>query len=63
MTDDEVFDRETLTPSRAQGCDVDVYCPMPVSRLHEAAVLTTGGVPVSAYPFCDQTQIVMPSSS
>jgi hypothetical protein len=39
MTDDEVFVRETLTPSRAQGCEVDVYYPVVVSTLHEAAVL------------------------
>ena len=42
MTGDETLDRETLAAGRAQGCDVDMYCPVPLSRVHEAAVLVTG---------------------
>ena len=45
MTGDEVFDRKTLAACRAQGCDVHVYYPVPVSRLREAAVLATGVLP------------------
>jgi hypothetical protein len=45
MTGDEVFDRKTLAACRAQGCDVDVYYPVPISRLHKAAVLATRALP------------------
>ena len=45
MTGDEVYDRKTLAACRAQGCDVHVYYPVPVSRLREAAVLATGVLP------------------
>ena len=62
MAGDEVFDRNTLAACRAQGCDVHVYYPAPVSRLREAAVLATGVLPYQRTGLRPNT-IVMPLSS